>query len=150
MQESDTGRSEAASPAMETVEEAAGVAPVAGTSGRPAVLKVGDSTPSGGTIETSLGQSDPARPKETYFPAANGRSYPESREHALDLRLLRSADAETWAQFMLKFVVAHPAVTVATPGTSDPEHMIDNLGGGRGRLPTPDHLLRRHRRPDPR
>ncbi len=51
-------------------------------------------------------------------------------------------DATTWAQFMLKFVVAHPAVTVATPGTSNPEHMIDNLGGGRGRLPTPDHLQR--------
>ena len=51
-------------------------------------------------------------------------------------------DAHTWAQFMLKFVVAHPAVTVAAPGTGDPEHMIDNLGGGRGRLPTPDHLRR--------
>ena len=44
-------------------------------------------------------------------------------------------DAHTWAQFMLKFVLAHPAVTVATPGTSDPEHMVDNLAGGRGRLP---------------
>lgn len=51
-------------------------------------------------------------------------------------------DATTWAQFMLKFVVANPAVTVATPGTGDPEHMIDNLGGGRGRLPTPEHLER--------
>ncbi|MEZ4416365.1 MAG: aldo/keto reductase [Gemmatimonadota bacterium] len=51
-------------------------------------------------------------------------------------------DAHSWAQFMLKFVVAHPAVTVATPGTSDPGHMIDNLGGGSGRLPTPDHLRR--------
>jgi aryl-alcohol dehydrogenase-like predicted oxidoreductase len=51
-------------------------------------------------------------------------------------------DAETWAQFMLKFVIAHPAVTVACPGTSDPEHMIDNLGGGRGRLPGPDQLER--------
>ncbi|MDH3425022.1 MAG: aldo/keto reductase, partial [Gemmatimonadota bacterium] len=49
-------------------------------------------------------------------------------------------DAHTWAQFMLKFVVAHPAVTVAAPGTGDPEHMIDNLGGGRGRLPTQQHL----------
>lgn len=49
-------------------------------------------------------------------------------------------DAHTWAQFMLKFVVAHPAVTVAAPGTGDPEHMVDNLGGGRGRLPTADHL----------
>jgi len=51
-------------------------------------------------------------------------------------------DAHTWAQFMLKFVVAHPAVTVACPGTSDPEHMIDNIGGGRGRIPNPDQLQR--------
>ena len=51
-------------------------------------------------------------------------------------------DAHTWAQFMLKFVVAHPAVTVACPGTGNPRHMIDNLGGGRGRLPTEDHVRR--------
>ena len=51
-------------------------------------------------------------------------------------------DATTWAQFMLKFVIAHPAVTVAVPGTSNPVHMIDNLGGGRGRLPTDEHLRR--------
>ena len=51
-------------------------------------------------------------------------------------------DATTWAQFMLKFVIAHPAVTVATPGTSNPSHMIDNLGGGMGRLPTPEHIRR--------
>ena len=51
-------------------------------------------------------------------------------------------DAHTWAQFMLKYVVAHPAVTIAAPGTGDPGHMIDNLGGGRGRLPTPEHLDR--------
>ena len=51
-------------------------------------------------------------------------------------------DAHSWAQLMLKFVVAHPAVTVATPGTSDPEHMVDNLAGGRGRLPDAQHLAR--------
>lgn len=51
-------------------------------------------------------------------------------------------DASTWAQFMLKFVVAHPAVTVAAPGTGNPEHMVDNLGGGRGRLPTEEHVRR--------
>jgi aryl-alcohol dehydrogenase-like predicted oxidoreductase len=44
-------------------------------------------------------------------------------------------DAHTWAQFMLKFVITHPAITVVTPGTSDPGHMVDNLAGGRGRLP---------------
>ncbi len=44
-------------------------------------------------------------------------------------------DATTWAQFFLKFVVSHPAVTAATPATSQPHHMLDNLGGGMGRLP---------------
>ncbi len=51
-------------------------------------------------------------------------------------------DAHSWAQFMLKYVVAHPAVTIAAPGTGDPGHMVDNLGGGRGRLPSPEHLER--------
>jgi aryl-alcohol dehydrogenase-like predicted oxidoreductase len=51
-------------------------------------------------------------------------------------------DAHTWAQFMLKFVVSHPAVTVAAPGTGDPEHMVDNLGGGRGRLPNEEQRQR--------
>ncbi len=51
-------------------------------------------------------------------------------------------DAHTWAQLMLKFVIAHPAVTVACPGTSDPEHMADNLGAGRGRTPHRDQLDR--------
>ena len=51
-------------------------------------------------------------------------------------------DAHTWAQLMLKFVLAHPAVTVATPGTSDPEHMTDNLAGGRGRLPNAQQVER--------
>lgn len=51
-------------------------------------------------------------------------------------------DATTWAQFMLKYVVAHPAITVAVPGTGNPDHMVENLGGGMGRLPTRDHLRR--------
>jgi hypothetical protein len=38
--------------------------------------------------------------------------------------------------------VAHPAVTVAAPGTGDPEHMVDNIGGGLGRLPTAEHVQR--------
>jgi aryl-alcohol dehydrogenase-like predicted oxidoreductase len=44
-------------------------------------------------------------------------------------------DAATWAQFFIKYVVSHPAVTVVTPATSKVSHMIDNLGGGTGRLP---------------
>jgi aryl-alcohol dehydrogenase-like predicted oxidoreductase len=44
-------------------------------------------------------------------------------------------DAKTWAQFFLKFVVSHPAVTAATPATSQAKNMLDNIGGGMGRLP---------------
>jgi len=44
-------------------------------------------------------------------------------------------DAKTWSQFFLKYVISHPAVTVARPGTTKPAHMIENLGGGIGRLP---------------
>jgi len=44
-------------------------------------------------------------------------------------------DATTWAQFFIKYVLGHPAVTVVTPATSQARHMADNLGGGIGRLP---------------
>ncbi|WP_437203009.1 aldo/keto reductase [Planctomicrobium sp. SH664] len=44
-------------------------------------------------------------------------------------------DANSWAQFFLKYVVSHPAVTVAIPGTTKLKHMLDNQGAGRGRLP---------------
>ena len=44
-------------------------------------------------------------------------------------------DATTWAHFFLKYVISHPAVTVARVGTTKPHHMLDNMGGGIGRLP---------------
>ena len=44
-------------------------------------------------------------------------------------------DAKTWAHFFLKYVISHPAVTVARAGTSQAKHMLDNIGGGIGRLP---------------
>lgn len=47
---------------------------------------------------------------------------------------------ETWAQFALKFLVSHPAVTVAIPGTARPDYLADNLGAGRG--PMPDEKTR--------
>ena len=50
--------------------------------------------------------------------------------------------ATTWAQFFLKFVAAHPAVTVVTPGTSNGEHMADNLMAQSGRLPNEQELAR--------
>jgi aryl-alcohol dehydrogenase-like predicted oxidoreductase len=50
-------------------------------------------------------------------------------------------DAHSWAQFMIKYVAAHPAVTVVAPATSQARHMLDNIGGGVGRLP--DEAMRR-------
>lgn len=47
----------------------------------------------------------------------------------------REFDATTWAQFFLKFVASHPAVTCITPATSRVSNMIDNMAGGVGRLP---------------
>ena len=44
-------------------------------------------------------------------------------------------DAKTWGQFFLKYVVSHPAVTVVRTGTEKATHMLDNIGGGMGRLP---------------
>jgi aryl-alcohol dehydrogenase-like predicted oxidoreductase len=47
-------------------------------------------------------------------------------------------DATTWGQVFLKYVVSHPAVTAAIPGTTQLRNMVDNQGAGRGRLPTPE------------
>jgi aryl-alcohol dehydrogenase-like predicted oxidoreductase len=44
-------------------------------------------------------------------------------------------DCTTWAQIFLKYLVSHPAVTVAIPGTTSLEHLADNLGAAHGRLP---------------
>ncbi len=44
-------------------------------------------------------------------------------------------DATSWAQFFLKYLLGNEAVTVVIPGTSNAEHMADNLGAGKGRLP---------------
>jgi len=43
--------------------------------------------------------------------------------------------AESWPQAMLKFVLAHPAVTCVIPGTRNPRHMVENARAGVGRLP---------------
>ena len=44
-------------------------------------------------------------------------------------------DATTWAQFFIKYILSHPTVTAVTPATSKPHHMLDNIGGGIGRMP---------------
>lgn len=50
-------------------------------------------------------------------------------------------DCVNWAQFFLKWIVSHPAVTCAIPATSKPSHMVENMGANFGRLP--DAALRK-------
>jgi diketogulonate reductase-like aldo/keto reductase len=49
--------------------------------------------------------------------------------------------AVNWAQFLLKFIVSHPAVTCAIPATSQVAHVKENMGAAVG--PLPDEALRR-------
>jgi diketogulonate reductase-like aldo/keto reductase len=53
-------------------------------------------------------------------------------------------DCKSWAQFSLKYILAHPAVTCVIPATSNPKHLVDNMGAGLGRLP--DERMRRRMR----
>lgn len=50
-------------------------------------------------------------------------------------------DVSTWGQFLLKYVISHPAVTVAIPGSTQVAHLEDNQRAARGRLP--DATMRR-------
>lgn len=48
--------------------------------------------------------------------------------------------AKSWAQFFLKYIIAHPAVTSVIPATSVPDHVTDNMGALYG--PVPDEAMR--------
>jgi diketogulonate reductase-like aldo/keto reductase len=50
-------------------------------------------------------------------------------------------DVSSWGQFLLKYVISHPAVTCAIPGSTQVAHLTDNQGAARGRLP--DEAMRR-------
>ena len=50
-------------------------------------------------------------------------------------------DCASWAQFFLKYIVSHEAVTCAIPGMAKPEYVVDNMGAARGRLP--DQAMRK-------
>lgn len=60
------------------------------------------------------------------FKAVQGKTLPE---------WAAEFDCKSWAQFFLKYIVSHPAVTCAIPGMAKPEYVVDNLGAARGRLP---------------
>jgi aryl-alcohol dehydrogenase-like predicted oxidoreductase len=62
------------------------------------------------------------------FGAVRGRALPEWASEF---------DCDSWAQFSLKYILSHPAVTCVIPATSNPKHVVDNMGAGTGRLPDP-------------
>lgn len=70
-----------------------------------------------------------------YFSIVRGRPLPE---------WVQEFDCHSWAQFSLKYVLSHPAVTCVLTETANPKHVVDNLGGGIGRLP--DSATRRKMR----
>ncbi len=60
------------------------------------------------------------------FPKLAGKKLPE---------WAGEIDVATWAQFMLKYNLSHPAVTAAIPGTTTLAYLRDNQRGGRGVVP---------------
>jgi len=64
--------------------------------------------------------------RSSLFQQASGRKLPP---WAADV------DVTSWAQYFLKYVIAHPAVTCAIPGSTKLSHLVDNQGAGHGRLP---------------
>jgi aryl-alcohol dehydrogenase-like predicted oxidoreductase len=75
-----------------------------------------------------------------YAPFGRTRLWQRVKGHALP-DWAREFDAHSWAQFFLKFVAGHAAVTAITPATSRPANMADNMGAAFGRLP--DAAMRR-------
>lgn len=69
--------------------------------------------------------------KARLFKLVQGRPLPE---------FAREIGVQSWAQFFLKWVAAHPAVTCVLVATANPDHIADNMGALRG--PLPDRALR--------
>ena len=69
-----------------------------------------------------------------YFPFSLGTLFQRASTTPLP-EWTAEFDAKNWAQFFLKYVVSNPAVTMARAGTIQATHMLENIGGGIGRLP---------------
>lgn len=67
-------------------------------------------------------------------PFINGKFFSRVRGHELPA-WAAEFDCDSWAQFSLKFILSHPAVTCVLTETANPEHALDNIGAGFGRLP---------------
>ncbi|MEM7431131.1 MAG: aldo/keto reductase [Pseudomonadota bacterium] len=74
-----------------------------------------------------------------YVPFGRSRLFSKTKDMALP-DWAAEFGAESWAQFFLKYVCAHPATTCVTPATSKPTNMNDNIRALYGDLPTAEHL----------
>lgn len=65
-----------------------------------------------------------------------GRSRLFARTAGMDVpEWAQEIGIESWGQFFIKYVAAHPATTCVTPATSKKKHMLDNIGAAFGELP---------------
>jgi aryl-alcohol dehydrogenase-like predicted oxidoreductase len=75
-----------------------------------------------------------------YFPFDRGRIFKRAGSTPLP-EWAAEFGARTWAQFFLKYVLSHPAITVVRTGTTKPAHMLENIGAGIG--PQPNEAARK-------
>jgi aryl-alcohol dehydrogenase-like predicted oxidoreductase len=73
-------------------------------------------------------------------PYANGSLFGQVKGKSLPT-WASEIDCASWGQFLLKYILGHPAVTCVIPATRNPKHLIDNMGAGQGRLP--DEAMRK-------
>lgn len=71
-------------------------------------------------------------------PFAEGALFREVRGKALP-PWAAEFDCSSWAQFFLKFILSHRAVTCPIPATSNPDHLADNVRAASGKLPDAAH-----------
>jgi aryl-alcohol dehydrogenase-like predicted oxidoreductase len=71
----------------------------------------------------------------TATPFSSGRLFARTRGKQLPEWAKQELDCASWANYFLKFLLGHAAVGVVIPGTGRPEHAVDNLYAGRGRIP---------------
>jgi aryl-alcohol dehydrogenase-like predicted oxidoreductase len=69
-----------------------------------------------------------------YFTFDRGRLFQRASSTSLP-EWAAEFDAKTWAQFFIKYVISHPAITMARTGTTKAAHLLENINAGTGRLP---------------
>jgi len=85
----------------------------------------------GSIVGTAVAVSMPLE-KARLHKLVEGRSLPD---------FAKDFGAETWSAFFLKWVISNPAITVALPATTNPDHLLENVTAMRG--PLPDAAMRK-------